>query len=401
MNNAFLHGNLTDDVYMAQPPGFSDLNFPSYICKLQKSIYGLKQAPRTWYIALHASLRSMGFSATKSDASLFVYHANGVRAYFLVYVDDLILTGNTPEFLHKVASTLADTFSLKDLGSLSYFLGVEVLRSQSTCTLSQRKYVTDILAKFNMLDCKPVQTPLSTSVSLTLEDGTPPADASLYRTAMGSLQYLLFTRLDIAFAVNKLSQFMHAPSETHWGAVKRLLRYLNGTRQVGITYRQSSPLTLHCFTDADWGGNLDDRISTGAYITFLGSNPVSWCSRKQRSVSRSSTESEYRAIAVAASEVQWIRSLLSELHFPCSMPSVIYSDNIGATYLCANPVFHSRMKHLAIDYHFVRELVQSAQVRVAHVASADQLADALTKALSRPHLRRLMSKIGVTDGSPS
>lgn len=202
-------------------------------------------------MALHASLRSMGFRSTQSDASFFVYNCNGILAYFLVYVDNLILMGNTPTFLNTVALTLASTFSLKDLCPLSYFLGVEVTRSKCTCTISQRKYVIDILAKFNMLDCKPVQTPLATSISLSHGDGAMAADASIYRTTMGILQYFLFTRPDTAFAVNKLSQFMHSPSKIHWGTIKRLLRYLNGTRHFGITYHHSSPLTLHCFTDAD------------------------------------------------------------------------------------------------------------------------------------------------------
>lgn len=186
------------------------------------------------------------------------------------------------------------------------------------------------------------------------------------------------TKPDIAFAVNKLSQFMHAPTETHWGAVKRLLSYLNGTRHVGLHLRRDSSLSLHCFTDADWAGNCDDRTSTGAFIVFLSANPISWSSRKQRSVARSSTEVEYRAIATAAAELQWTRSILAELAVLQSSCPIIYSDNIGATYLCSNPVFHSRMKHIAIDYHFVRDLVKTSQLRVSHVSSSDQLAEMLS-----------------------
>lgn len=386
---------------MSQPPGFYDENYPSYVCKLRKSIYGLKQAPRTWYNALHQFLASIGFSNTKSDESLFVYSNSGVTAYFLVYVDDLVLTGNNYAFLNHIISALATSFSIKDLGDLSYFLGVEVLRSPVSCVLLQRKYITDLLAKFNMLDSKPVHTPLAPGVQLLLNDGSKPVDASSYRQVLGSLQYLLFTRPDIAFAVNKLSQFMHAPTELHWGAVKRLLRYLNGTRHLGITLRRDSPLSLHCFTDVDWAGNCNDYTSTEAYIVFLGANPISWRSVKQRSVARSSTEAEYRSIANAASEVEWVQSILRELHVSLSSIPVIYSDNIGATYLCANPVFHSRMKHIAIDYHFVRDLVQKSTLRVSHVSSSDQLADALTKPLSRTRLSYLMVKIGVTGRAPS
>lgn len=223
VNNAFLHGSLTDEVFMKQPPGFVDKSCPSYVCKLHKSIYGLKQAPRTWYYALRTFMSSLGFACTKSDESLFVYKERGITTYFMVYVDDLILTGSDSTFLSRVVTALRSTFSIKDLGFLSYFLGIKVLQRLDDCCLSQRKYVIDLLAKHNMLGCKPVQTPLASTSALTLHDGTPPTDASLYRQVLGSLQYLQFTCPDIAFAVNKLSQFMHAPSASHWGAVKRLL----------------------------------------------------------------------------------------------------------------------------------------------------------------------------------
>lgn len=205
---------------MSQSPGFLDTNFPSYVCKLQKSIYGLKQTPRTWYNDFHQFLTSLEFVHTKFDESLFVYSHKGVLAYFLVYVDDLILTSNDSIFLNSVVNSLASEFSVKDLGPLSYFLGIEVLRNSTSCTLSQRKYTIDLLSKYNMLNAKPVHTPLATGSTLSLHDGSKPIDALSYRQALGSLQYLFFTRPNIAFVVNKLSQLMHAPTECHWGAVK-------------------------------------------------------------------------------------------------------------------------------------------------------------------------------------
>lgn len=210
VNNAFIQGTLSEEVYMSQPPEFSDKNFPTYVCKLIKSIYGLKQAPRAWYTALRDFLSSLGFRTTKSDESLFFYNSRGIIAYFLVYVDDLILTGNDDEFLDYMVSALASKFSIKDLGNFSYLLGIEVLRIDSSCFLSHHKYITDLLARHNMLAAKPVQTPLAPSSSLMLQDGSGPADVSLYRRLLGSLQYIQFTGPDIAFAVNKLSQFMHA-----------------------------------------------------------------------------------------------------------------------------------------------------------------------------------------------
>ena len=183
------------------------------------------------------------------------------------------------------------------------------------------------------------------------------------------------TRPNIAFAVNKLSQFMHAPTMTHCGAVKRFLRSLNGTKDFGINLSSNTPVTLHGFSDADWGGNPDDRTLIGAYVIFLGANPISWSSTKQRTVVRSSTEAEYRAIASAAAKLEWLKSLLLDLGVKFSKPPVIYSDNLGATYLSANPDFHSQMKHLAIDYHFVHDFLQSNALRVVHVSGAEQLPD--------------------------
>lgn len=190
---------------------------------------------------------------------------------------------------------------------------------------------------------------------------------------------------------------MHRPTTGHWSLAKRLLRYLRGTLDHGLLLRRDSPLSLHAFSDADWAGNQDDCTSTSAYVVFLGSNAISWCSRKQRSVAKSSTEAEYKAVALAASEVLWLSSLLRELSVTSPEPPVIYCDNIGATYLCSNPVFHTRMKHIAIDFHFVRERVQRGQLKVSHVSSSDQLADSLTKPLSRTRFAFLRSKIGVSE----
>lgn len=265
----------------------------------------------------------------------------------------------------------------------------------------QRKYVTDLLTKHHMFDAKPVSTPMSPTPKLSLLTGTVLPDPTEYRTVLGSLQYLSFTRPDIAFAVNRLSQFMHRPTDIHWQAVKRVLRYLAGTISHGIFLRSTSPLTVYAFSDADWACDGDDFLSTNAYIVYLGGSPISWSSKKQKSVSRSSTEAEYRAVANTASELSWICSLLSELGVQLPTTPVLYCDNVGATYLCANPVFHSRMKHIALDYHFVRENIQSGTLRVSHISTKDQLADALTKALPRSRFAEINDKIGVIEIPPS
>ena len=399
VNNAFLHGTLQEEVYMVQPPGYTNPQYPNHICKLKRSLYGLKQAPRAWYMALTSFLLDSGFKKSLADASLFIYNCGGTMCYFMVYVDDIILTGNTTSFLDQFVTQLASRFSIKDLGYPSHFLGVELIPTAHGLFLSQHRHILDLLTMHRMDGAKPVLTPLCSSETLKLDDGTPRVDPSPYRKLVGSLQYLAFTRPDISFAVNKLSQFMHDPSQTHWQALKRLLRYLKGTLYHGLFLNKKSRMELTAFSDSDWGGVSTAGRSTTAYILYLGSNIISWKSAKQKSVSRSSTEAEYKALANAAAELAWVQNLLTELGLTLPAPPRLYCDNLSATYLCANPVYHSRMKHIALDYHFVREKVAAGSLRVHHINSRDQLADALTKPLSRAPFLSLRSKIGVSDGS--
>ena len=234
VNNAFLHGTLTEAVYVVQPPGFKDDTKPTHVCRLNKAIYGLKQAPRACYSALKRAIMEFGFENSKADSSLFIYKTKSVTCYFLVYVDDLIIIGNDPSFVSSIIDQLGNRFSLKDMGQLHFFLGMEIIPTTKGLFLSQHKYIRDLLTKTNMHGAKDVTTPLSTSTVLKLIDGTSSADSTEFRSVIGALQYLSLTRPDISFAVNKLSQFMHKPTTTHWAAAKRLLRYLKHTIFHGI-----------------------------------------------------------------------------------------------------------------------------------------------------------------------
>jgi hypothetical protein len=323
INNAFLHGNLTEEVYMSQPPGFRDQSLPDYVCCLKKAIYGLKQAPRASYTALKQALLEFGFVNTKSDSSLFVYTVAFTTAYFLVYVDDLIITNNKSYFAASIIQQLGRKFSLKDLGPLHFFLGIEVIPTQNGLFLTQHKYIRDLLARTCMDGAKDVTTSLSTSVSLKLNDGSAAVNPTEYRKVIGALQYLSLTRPNISFAVNKLSQLMHCPSTIHWTATKQLLRYLKNTIFHGISIQKNVNPPLTCYSDADWAGNLDNRSSTSAYLIMLGSNLLFWSSRKQRAIARSSTEAEYRALATAASESMWILSLFTEIKFSSSASTAL------------------------------------------------------------------------------
>lgn len=237
------------------------------------------------------------------------------------------------------------------------------------------------------------------SETLTLKGGTPHPVPTEYHTLFGALQYLSLRRPDISFTINCLSLFMQAPTSIRWRALKRLIRYLHGTLHHGIILHRKSPLTLHAFTDADWAGEKDNYRSTVGYIVYLGSNPISWSSKQQSTLARSSKEAEFRVVASTTTEVQWLISLLNEISISSSTIPVIYCDNLSATSYSANPVFHSRMKHLALYFHFVREKVQQGSIWVQHIAGDDQLADALTKPLPRPQFHYLISKIGLLTGS--
>lgn len=384
VHNAFLHGLLEEEVYMKQPPGYEDPTRRDYVCKLDKALYGLKQAPRAWFSRLSKKLCDLGFKGSKADISLFYYIKGDVIMFMLIYVDDIIVVSSRPEAVTALLQDLHSEFPLKDLGNLHYFLGIEVSETSNGIILTQEKYVNDLLRRVNMADCKPVSTPLSTSEKLSIYEGVPlgPEDMTRYRSIVGALQYLTLTRPDIAFSVNKVCQFLHAPTTVHWAAVKRILRYLKSCVKLGLRINRSRSFLVSAYSDADWAGCPDDRRSTGGFAVFIGNNLVSWHAKKQATVSRSSTESEYKALANATAEVMWIQTLLKELKVASPPVARLWCDNMGAKYLASNPVFHARTKHIEVDFHFVRERVNNKLLQIDFVPSEDQVADGFTKALS-------------------
>ena len=243
-------------------------------------------------------------------------------------------------------------------------------------------------------------TPMVSSLKLSAHGDSAFPDPSLYRSVVGGLQYATITRPDIAYAVNKVAQFMHTPLESHWKAVKRILRYLGGSLHHGLRFHKVNDFRLLAFCDSDWGSDTDDRKSTSGFCIYLGSNLISWSSRKQHAVSRSSTEAEYRSMALALVEILWLQSLLSEMHIPCSSKPSIFCDNQGAVLLAANPVLHSKSKHFELDLYFVRDKLVQQQIHVQHIPSQDQIADILTKPLSASAFLKFRSKLRVVDTPP-
>ncbi|KAM1014395.1 hypothetical protein ACFX2C_044386 [Malus domestica] len=295
---------------MTQPPGFFDLNHPHLVCKLHKSLYGLKQAPRAWNERFTTFLPTLGFKSTYSDSSLFVKQVHYEIVILLLYVDDIIITGSASNAIQDVIHSLTVEFEITDLGDLHYFLGIQISKTNTGLFLSQTKYIQDLLLKTEMNESKSCDTPCLPYNRLLKDDGQPFGNPTLYRSIVGALQYLTFTRPDIAFSVHQVCQFMQNPMVAHFTAVKRILRYLKGTLHLGINYHRGA-LNLKAFSDADWAGDPNDQRSTIGFVVFLGSNPVSWSSKKQQTVSRSSTEAEYRALSTTTAELDWIKQLLA------------------------------------------------------------------------------------------
>jgi hypothetical protein len=353
VKNAFLYGTFIETVYCSQPTGFANHAHPDLVCRLKKSLYGLKQAPRAWYSRFASVLLSLGFVEAKSDTSLFVFRRGSDTVYLLLYVDDIILTASSTELLRRTISALQREFAMKDLGPLHHFLGIIVERRPDKLFLHQRTYTLDILNRAVMTDCKPCSTPVDLKAKLAADSGPPVQDPSQFRSIAGVLQYLTFTRPDIAYAVQQVCLHMHNPRDSHLTAMKRTLRYLWGTPDYRLLLRRSRSTDLAVYTDADWAGCPDTRRSTTGYAVFLGDNLVSWSTKRHTVVSRSSAEVEYHAVANGVAEATWLRQLLLELQAPPSRCTLVYCDNISAVYLSNNLVQHQRTKHVEIDLHFV------------------------------------------------
>ncbi|CAL9011599.1 unnamed protein product [Prunus brigantina] len=363
VKNAFLHGDLKEEIYMDLPPGIPVTSKEGVVCKLRKSLYGLKQSPRAWFGRFAASMKKFGYVQSNSDHTLFLKRHKGKLTALIIY----------------------------------YFLGIEVARSKHGIFLSQRKYILDLLAETGMLDCKPIDTPSEQNHKLGLYPDQVPTDKERYQRLVGKLIYLSHTRPDIAYAVSVVSQFMHSPSEDHMGAVMRILRYLKVTPGKGLMFCKYGHTDVEGYTDADWAGSVTDRRSTSGYFTFVGGNLVTWRSKKQKVVSRSSAEAEYRGMAQGVCELLWLRRLLRDLGFGPQKPMDMYCDNKAAIAIAHNPVQHDRTKHVEVDRHFVKEKLDAEIISFPFISSEYQLADVLTKAVSTTVFLNSLDKLGMRD----
>ncbi|CAA7040888.1 unnamed protein product [Microthlaspi erraticum] len=396
VHNAFLHGDLNEEVYMRPPPGFH-MPVKNKVLRLRKSMYGLKQAPRCWFAKLQKSLLEYGFKQSRSDYSLFTLNDGKRRLHVLVYVDDLIISGNTLDHITGFKEYLSTCFHMKDLGILKYFLGIEVSRSSKGIYLSQRKYILDLVSEAGLLGAKPCSFPMDQNHGLALAVGEEIDDPTRYRRLVGRLIYLHVTRPELAYSVHILSQFMQSPKQAHWDAALRVVRYLKGCPGQGILLKSGMSLTLTAWCDADYSGCPITRRSLTGWFVQLGDSPLSWKTIKQDVVSRSSAESEYRAMSDTVQEIIWLKALLLSFGVSHDQPVQLHCDNMAAIHLSANPVFHERTKHVEVDCHFVRDKVIDGTIVTNHVSTKLQLADIMTKALGRKEFDSFLVKLGVMD----
>lgn len=398
VKNAFLHGDLSEEVYMTLPPRFhhEGESLPSNgVCNLHKSLYGLRQVSRQWFFKFSSVLLEQGFKQSASNNSLFIKVVGDSFIALLVDVDDIVIASNNSKGVEDLKKFLDSQFKLTDPGDLKYFLRIEVAKSSKGISLGQRHYALELLSDIGYLGCKTRRTPLDPSVKLSQFDGDLLDDRSKYRRLIGRLLYLTITRPDLSHAMNWLSQFFAKPCVPHLQAAFHMLQYVKSTVGQGIFFSSSSSTELKDFADSDWASCSDTRKSINGFCVFIGDSLISWKSKKRQTVSRSSTEAEYKSMVNATCEMMLLLSLYKDLHIDHPGPALLFCDNQAALHIAANHVFHERTKHIEIDCHRVREKIQKGRLKTLHVSSQHQVADLLTKLLFPTQFGYLLSKMGV------
>ncbi|KAJ8725064.1 hypothetical protein PYW07_016022 [Mythimna separata] len=380
VTTAFLNGDLCEEIYMEQPQSFVQEGSEGKVCKLKKAIYGLKQAARCWNQKIHEHIMKMGFSRSKYDQCVYTKNYKDIFTVIALYVDDFYIFTNKAVESRTVIRQIGRSFKIKDLGEARECLGVRIERkSVNEIHLSQKQYISKILEKYGMLECKAVSTPVE--MNLRLKSGEK-NDNTRYQEIIGSLMYLACcTRPDISYAVTMLSQFNNCNDSTHMAALKRVLRYLKGTAELSLCYKKCNK-PLVAYADADWGNGPDGKSFSG-YTLVFGGAAVSWQSIKQRCVALSTAEAEYIAICEVAKEVISVNGLYSELTGRNNTAVTIFSDSQSASKLVYSPAIGKRSKHINIRYHFVRELAEQRVICVKYCETALMPADMMTKGVGK------------------
>ena len=399
VKSAFLNGFLEEEVYIEQPTGYEVKGHENKVLKLNKALYGLKQAPRAWNTRIDKYFQENNFMKCPHEHALYTKMEKGDILLVCLYVDDLIFTGTNPRMFEEFKKAMAREFEMTDMGLMSYYLGIEVKQNKNGIFISQEGYAKEVLKRFNMANCKPISTPVECGVKLSRLDGGEKVDPTYFKSLVGSLRYLTCTRPDILFGVGLVSRFMEEPTTTHLKTAKRILCYIKGTLDFGLSYSSSNNFRLVGYSDSDWAGDLDDRKSTTGFLFYIGDTTFTWISKKQLIVTLSTCEAEYVAVASCVCHAMWLKSLLKELKFAQKEATKIFVDNQSAIVLAKNLVFHDRSKHIDTRYHFIRECMANKEVRMTFTRSQDQIADILTKPLKHDVFLKLRAFLGITKSS--
>ena len=404
IKGAYLNGELTNDekIYMKQPLGYPVSPNLGEVCRLKKSLYGLKQAGRRWYQKLVEIMEKLGFKRCDVDQAVFYRRKGSTLIIVLVHVDDCTIAGTSISLILRFKIEIAKYVTITDLGELHWILGIEVKRVRERCTihLSQRSYIDSMLRRYGFEDLKPVSLPMEASIRLTSAQ-SPSTTQQIahmrnipYQEAVGSLMYAsLGTRPDITYAVQTVSRFSKNPGEAHWEAVKRIFRYLKGTKEFWLTYGGPQK-ELKGYADAD-GSMAEDRHAISGYAFLLRGGAISWAAKRQEIVSLSTTESEYVAVTHASKEAIWLRSLITQLFDIELEPTTLFSDNQSAIALTKDHQYHPRTKHIDIRFHFIRWIIDNGSIRLIYCPTEDMLADTLTKALPSPKVKHFAVELGL------
>ncbi|GJT84594.1 putative ribonuclease H-like domain-containing protein [Tanacetum coccineum] len=394
VKSAFLYGNITEEVYVKQPPGFEDPAHPNKVYRVVKALYGLHQAPRAWYERLSTFLLKHGYRRGAIDKTLFIKKDRRDIMLVQVYVDDIIFGSTKSSMVKDFEELMQKEFKMSSMGELTFFLGLQVKQTTAGIFLSQDKYVKDILNKFDFRTIKPASTPIEAHKSLGKDEEGEDVDVHLYRSMIGCLMYLTASRPDIMFAVCLCARFQVTPKVSHMHAVKRIFRYLKHQPKLGLWYPKDSPFHLEAFSDSDYAGDNHDRRSTSGGCQYLGRRLVSWQCKKQTIVAISSTEAEYVAAASCCAQVLWMQNQLLDYGFNF-MNTEIHIDNESTICIVKNPVLHSKTKHIQIRHHFIRDCYEQRLINVVKVHTDDNVADLLTKGFDLARFNFLVVTIGM------
>ena len=383
---------------MKQPEGFEVKGKEYIVCKLNRSLYGLKQSSRCWNEALNSQLKKMHFKQLENDPCIYTLTSGGEIFIAAVYVDDIILASKSSTHIQEFIKSISESFDIKGMGKLRYFLGVKIAYPGSgKIWIGQPAYTAEVLKRFQMENSKPTATPIDNGAKLTkATEDSKLFNQELYQSAIGSLLYLSTrTRPDIAYAVSNVARFCSKHTMEHWKSIKHIMRYLNGTRNYGFLYDKEKVMDFIGYSDADWAGDLDDRMSTSGYVFKLSGAAVSWRSKKQSCVSLSTAEAEYMALASAAQEAVWMQRLQNDLNEASVKSTLIYEDNQSTLCMAKNPQYHGRAKYIDIKFYYIREQVEKKAIQLEYCESKNMVADMLTKALLSSQFVKLREMLRV------